>query len=490
MKRLRCDVVVVGCGAAGLTAAMAALEEGASVIVLERAPREERGGNTRWTEALLRMTDDGEVRDDFVPNLIANAGYHIAPEFVQATVGDYDSWPGILKSLPFTDPELLSMFAEGAPEVLKWLAPHGIRIHPSMYPLVPAMGAKMPGIYGGGLAIIEALCPAIERQGGTFLYDTTAVKLLEDEDNRIVGVKATDRDNASIYIDAKSVVLASGGFEGNQAMVVQYMGPNARYMRPVARGGWYNKGEGIRMALSVNAAPAGDYAECHRQPIDPRSSVSEALVHAYPLGIVVNAKGDRFMDEAPNERGGYLEPPLRAINGQPGGIAYFIFDKQIEHTPNWRVMIRSDQAPIEAGSIAELGQKLAIPVDRLEATVETFNRACDGAPVETGLFDGRCTAGIHPPKSNWARAVTQPPFRCYPIIASNTFTFGGLKVTRDAQVVSTSGAVIRGLYAAGETVGILYGEYVGATSVLRGLVFGRQAGKHAGRQAASSTHRS
>ena len=483
MRELNCDVVIVGCGAAGLTAALAALQNGAKVIVLERSTVEDRGGNTRWTEALLRMTPDGEPSRDFIQRFTDQAGYHVTPEFVQATAADYELWPALVKALPFTDPEVLATFVDGIPKVLEWLRPHGIRTHPSMYPLPPAVRARLPSIVGGGLAIIEALCPQLERLGAQIEYETTAVRLLTDDDERVVGIKATDRNHAGVMIKACGVVLASGGFEGNPEMTVRYMGPEARYLRPVARGGWYNRGEGIRMALEVNAAPAGDYAECHRQPIDPRSNRAESLVHAYPLGVLINAQGQRFIDEAPNHRAGYLEEPLRALSRQPGGIAYFIFDQQIEHTPNWRIMVRSDQPAIEATSLRELATKIGISPDTLEATITDFNRACPSGPWDTSKFDRQCTNVLLPAKSNWARPIIEPPFGCFPIIASNTFTFGGLKVSPKAEVINASGVLVPGLYAAGETVGILYGDYIGATSVLRALVFGRQAGIHAARAA-------
>jgi len=484
MRELNCDVVVVGCGAAGLTAALAALQNGAKVIALERSTIEDRGGNTRWTEAMLRMTQDGDPSADFIKRFTERAGYHVTPEFVQATAADYDSWPALVKALPFTDPELLSTFVDGIPGVLEWLRRHGISIHTSIYPLPPAVrGDPWPGIQGGGLAIIEALFPEIEKLGARIEYETTAVRLLTDNDERVVGIKATDRNHAGVMIKARGVVLACGGFEGNPEMTVRYMGPEARYLRPVARGGWYNRGEGIRMALEANAAPAGDYAECHRQPIDPRSNRGESLVFAYPLGVLVNARGQRFIDEAPNHVSGYLEEPLRALSRQPGGIAYFIFDRQIEHTPNWRVMVRSDQPPIEAPSLRELAKRIGISPDSLEATIAGFNRACPSGPWDTSKFDRQSTGTLVPAKSNWARPITEPPFGCYPIIASNTFTFGGLKVSPKAEVMNASGVEIPGLYAAGETVGIFYGDYIGATSVLRALVFGRQAGTQAAQAA-------
>lgn len=489
MERLSADIAVVGCGAAGLAAALAAREAGASVVVLERSGLDDRGGNTRWTEALLRLAPDGELYPGFVEAFTAAAGHHLTPEFVAATAADYENWPALVKALPFTDPELLGAFVEGIPETLTWLRGRGLQTQPTRYPLPPALPGELPAISGGGLAIIETLCPLIESLGVRILYETTAVRLLRDDDDRVVGVRATDSDHAAVEIRASAVVLACGGFEGNPAMTVQYMGPQARFLRPVARGGWYNRGEGIRMALEANAAPAGDYAECHRQPIDPRSSRAESLVHAYPLGILVNRGGRRFIDEAPDDFAGYLEEPLRALSLQPQGIGYFIYDQGIEETPNWRAMVRSDQPPIQAGSLGELAAAIGAPAAVLEGTVTAFNAACPEGPTDTSRFDGQRTRSLDPPKSNWARPLVAPPFGCYPIIASNTFTLGGLKVTPDAQVLNASGVPIPGLYAAGETIGMFYGDYIGATSVLRALVFGRRAGSHAAVLGASDNAR-
>ncbi len=479
MKIMNADIAVVGCGAAGIAAAMAGLEAGASVLVLERSPIEDRGGNTRWTEALFRMTGDGDLYPDFVDLYSQRGGYHIMPEFLEASMADYASWPGLVKALPFNDPELLSAFFGGVPEVVRWLANYGVGMTSTRYPLPPALGGDLPAVAGGGLAMIETLCPHIETMGGTILYETTATRLIRNDDDHVVGLFATDQTHEGISIQARSVILASGGFQGNPAMTVQYMGSEARYLRPVARGGWYNRGEGIRMALEVNAAPAGDWAECHRQPIDPRSSRAEALVHAYPFGILVNAKGQRFVDEAPDAFEGYLEEPLRRLSRQPGGIAYFIYDQQIEDIPGWRGMIRSDQPAILGDTVAELAGKIGVPTDALMATIANYNAGCPAGPIAPSILDGKRTSGLEPVKSNWARPIAEGPFGCYPIIASNTFTMGGLKVTPDAQVLNASGIPIPGLYAAGETVGMMYGDYIGATSVLRALVFGRLAGAHA-----------
>jgi tricarballylate dehydrogenase len=480
MKRLRCDVAIVGCGVAGLSAALSALEAGASVIVLERAPEHDRGGNTRWTGALLRVTDTGEPWEDFRQGYLLGAGYHPLPEFVRSSGGAYETWPSLVKALPFVDRELLDAFVAGVPAGLQWLRELGVPLGHDTFPFVPPI-PPLVGVKGGGKMIVETLCPLVTKQGGTILYETTAYRLLQDEDNRVIGVAGADAKNESVIVAAKSVVLASGGFEGNPTMMAQYIGPNSRYMRPVARGGWYNKGEGIRMALDIGAAPAGDYADCHRESVDPRSDRAEALVSAFPLGIVVNRKGERFFDEASGDFSFIQEGPSVAINSQPGGIGYFIYDSRIDEAGNWRAAIWSDQPPIEAATVAELAAKIGVPAEDLEQTIRDFNTGCSDDPVDMTTFDGHATRGVMPKKSNFARRIARPPFGCYPMISAVVFTYGALRVTKDAQVVNTSGAVIPGLYAAGETVGIVYGTYVAATSVLRGLVFGRRAGTHAGK---------
>lgn len=482
MAQIKCDVAVVGCGVAGLSAALSALESGANVVVLERAPKEDRGGNTRWTGALLRVTPDGDPLPDFEQGYLNNPGYHILPEFVSATARDYESWSALVKTAPFADPEVLDTFIGGVREGLEWLRTYGIRTEQAIFPLIPPIPA-LTGIYGGGLAIVETLCPAVEARGGTILYETTAVELLRNEDNEIVGVQATDAGNRSVVIEASSVVLASGGFEGNPEMMARYLGASSKFLRPIARGGWYNKGEGVRMALAVGAAGSGDYSGCHREPVDPRSNQPEALINAFPLGIVVNKRGERFMDEASSDPAYFQEEPCSAISRQPGGIGYFIYDAKINEVPNWKVAIRSDQPAIESPTLGELAAKLSIPADALERTVRDFNRGCPEGPLAATSFDGRATIGVTPRKSNFARSISDGPFGCYPMIGGIVFTYGALKVTKDAQVVSNSGATIPGLYAAGETVGIVYGVYVAATSVLRGLVFGRRAGSHAAQAA-------
>jgi len=472
------DVIVVGCGIAGLSAAVTASELGASVALLERSSKEERGGNTRWTEALLRMKNENAVSDDFEDHFAKNAGHHLDPKLVNETARPYEEWPAITKVLNFTDPALIRTLASNAVPTIAWLKGFGVRFGalPTYF-----ITASQPRISpsGGGLALVETLAAEAEKRGVRFFYETAAQKLLQDEIGNVAGVSAIGPDGRRLALRGSAVVLACGGFEGNPEMLARYIGAQARYIRPVARGGYYNKGEGIRMALEIGAAPCGDYSSFHAEPLDPRSGATEPVIMAINYGILANKLGERFTDEAPVTIDAAYEAITRVILEQPSGIAYLILDAGIEDIAGWRRSIRSDQPPITAQSIEELAAKIEVGAVALTHTVDRYNKACRPGAFNPFALDGlRTDESLSPVKSNWARPLSKPPFLAYPIICGNCFTFGGLKVNHYAQVLTADGVPIPGLYAAGETIGLYYGAYTGATSVLRGAVFGRLAGKH------------
>jgi tricarballylate dehydrogenase len=247
-------------------------------------------------------------------------------------------------------------------------------------------------------------------------------------------------------------------------------------IRPVAPGGYYNKGEGIRMALELGAAPAGDYGSYHAEPVDPRSRQPEANILNYPYGILVNQLGQRFTDESPGPVDNNYDVISRRIAEQPGGMVFVIYDQRIDDVPHWKRSIRSDQPPICAASTESLAHMLHIPPHALQDTIRRYNEACTRGTFKPLEVDGLSTRGLTPPKSNWARPLDSPPYGAFPIVSANCFTFGGLKINSRAQVLDSDGRPMPGLYAAGETVGLYYQTYAGATSVLRGAVFGRIAG--------------
>ncbi len=264
------DVIVVGCGIGGMAAAVSALDNGARVAILERATFEERGGSTRYTGAFMRMKSESEVSDDFVDHFVANAGGHLDPSLVDLTSQNWESWPANLRAMSFTDPEFIAAFADQAPPTIDWLKTFGIRFFPLEVPFLTASQPRMVPS-GGGLALIEGLAAHFEAHGGKFFYETTALSLLQDDDGAIAGIKAVVRPSRSTEFRARAVILACGGFGGNAEMMAQYIGPRALNLRPSSRGGYYNRGEGIRMALQVGAAPCGDFGNWHASPMDPRS---------------------------------------------------------------------------------------------------------------------------------------------------------------------------------------------------------------------------
>jgi tricarballylate dehydrogenase len=468
------DVVVAGCGIAGLSAAVAAAEKGARVALLERAPVEERGGNTRYTDAYLRMKSESEVTDDFETHFAENAGGYLDPELLKHTTQAYDTWPAIVKTLSFADPELISAFANACGPAVQWLKTFGVKFDflPTQF-LTKSQPRLLP--IGGGLALIEALVVAAGQKGVRFFYQTTATGLLQSEHGTVIGLRASGKHGEPLHLMGK-VILGCGGFEGNTEMQTRYIGARALYLRPVARGGYYNRGEGIRMALDIGAAPCGDFGSYHAEPIDPRSGRPEPSVFIFPYGILVNQEGVRFTDEAPGTVDAVYESITRKIFNQTNGIAYTILDERINDVPNYKLGLRSDQPPITGATIAELAGKLSIPAAILEHTILTYNAACEAGMFKPLELDQLATRGLAPAKSNWARALDRPPYWAWPIISSNVLTFGGLKVNTRAQVLNQDGIPIKGLYAAGEVVGMYYKTYTGATSVLKGAVFGRLAG--------------
>lgn len=472
------DIAVIGCGVAGLSAAVSAAEAGASVVLLERAPQEERGGNSRYTEAWMRMKDETAVSDDFVELMLGRGHGAIGPEMLRELSRDYDSWPQNVKAFPFNDPELVSALAEAAPPAMAWLKSHGVRFT-FHSPMLLQKGPERMGPSGGGLAIVEALAESADRLGIDMRYRTTGRSLLLDDVGTVRGLRCWAPDTGLFDIAARNVVVASGGYQGNLEMMTRYVGHNAHLTRPVSPGGVYNKGEGIEMMLAAGAAAAGQYDMFHGEPVDPRSPRHEALIAVVNYGILVNNHGLRFMDEGANRYELIYDDVSWTIMRQKLGIAHLVFDSRLYDIPNIRTRIKTDQEPIRASSPAELAQKIGVDPGVLERTISAYNDAVREGPYETSRLDGRATAGLVPPKSNWAREIRTDDLYAYPIMCANTFTCGGVKVNASAQVLNRDGYPIPGLYAAGETVGLFYNLYVGATSVLRGITLGRIAGSHA-----------
>jgi tricarballylate dehydrogenase len=343
--------------------------------------------------------------------------------------------------------------------------------------------------WGGGPGLVDSLTQSAQSRGIEVRYGHRVVALLHER-GRVRGVRVrVGRDEIEIH--AKAVVLASGGFEANSEMRCRYLGPGWELAK--VRGTRFNTGDGIKMALDIGAMPWGNWSGCHavgwerNAPDFGDLAVGDQFQkHSYPFGIMANARGERFVDEGADFRNYTYAKYGRAVLEQPGQFAWQVFDAKVTHLLRDEYRIRQ-VTKVTANTLEELAGKLeGVDAERFLETVREYNAAvAQDVPFNPNVKDGRAARGIQPPKSNWANTLDQPPFEAYAVTCGITFTFGGLRVTTDAQVVDTEGVPIDGLYAAGELVGgLFYFNYPGGTGLMSGAVFGRIAGGSAGTAAA------
>lgn len=452
----RPHLIVVGHGAAGLAAALAAVEAAPElqVTVLERAAADAAGGGTRWSPSNLRMQSTDALAPGFEADMTRACG-------------------------PPTDRAYFARLAAAAPDTIGWVARHGVAFHAPGYYLSAGPPRIQP--VGGGAALVDALAAAARRAHVAFHYGCTVESLVRRDDSRVDGVAVT-RDGVSRTLAADAVVLASGGFQGNPAMLQQHFGPGGESLRPISPGTSGNAGAGIRMALAAGALPAGDWNGMHAEPVDARSTASAPVVLVYPYGIVVDREGRRFFDEGAGLVHETWEQFARAIHFEtPGRRAWAILDTRYRDIPGFERAIRSDVPPLQADSIDALAALAGVAPEGLAITVAAYNAACTGAAsrFDATRTDGlAAAAGLVPAKSNWARALDRPPYFAYPLAGAIAYTFGGIATTTDAEVLGAQG-IIPGLYAAGEITGHFHGTAPNAVAVLRALVFGRIAGRNA-----------
>ena len=461
MDRNPKKLVVVGHGAAGLAAALSAAEQARSqgtaidITVVEKSRETEAGGNTSCSPSNMRLAAPDRLGPDFEEDMRKTSG----------GLGDRDYFHAL---------------AENAAPTVGWLQSHGVEFVTPVYYLSAGPARIQP--VGGGSAIVDKLRGAATREGVKFLYESEASKLVMTADRRVAGVEIRSGDAVTTTLDADAVVLATGGFQGNLTMMRAQFGAGAGTLRLISPGTRFDTGDGIRMATDHGASISGDWNGMHIEPIDPRSQNSAPVVLVYPYGIVVDQDGRRFFDEGKGLMHETWEVLARDIHfSRPDSIAYAILDGRLFDIEGFRRAIRSEVPPYEASSIEELAAMTKIPARALRMTIDNFNAAAtgDAARFDASRCDGlAASAELNPPKSNWARAITQPPFLAYPLVGGIAYTFGGLATNERAEVLSEQGPM-PGLYAAGETTGHFYGTAPNAVAVLRALVFGKIAGQQA-----------
>ena len=484
------DVVVIGAGNAASCAALAAREHRASVIMLESAPREESGGNTRYTAGAMRFAFDG-VADlvKVIPDLTRDEIENV--DFGRYTEEQFFDDMGRLTQFR-TDPDLAETLVRRSLDTMIWMRQKGVRFQASFGRQAHKVNGRWKfwgGLaceaWGGGEGLVATEHRNAEREGIAIHYETTATELLLDG-ARVVGV-TVQRDGRNVDVRAKAVVLACGGFESNAEMRARYLGPNWDLAK--VRGTRYNTGGGIRMALNAGAIPYGHWSGCHSVAWDLNAPPFGDLVvgdgyqkHSYPLGIIVNARGQRFVDEGADFRNYTYAKYGRAILEQPEMLAWQVFDAKVSGLLRDEYRIRQ-VTRVRADTLEQLAGKLeGVDARAFLETVRAFNASVrTDKPFNLALKDGRCTEGLSIPKSNWANPIDAPPFEAYGVTCGITFTFGGLKINGRGEVEGSGGRTIQGLYAAGELVGgLFYHNYPGGTGLTSGAVFGRLAGDSAG----------
>ncbi len=495
MSEVEWDVIVVGAGNAAGCAALAAKDAGAEKVVLvERAPEEEAGGNTRFTAGAMRVVYDG-VED--IQKLVELSNQEISDtDFGTYTQDQF--FDDIFRVTEFrTDPDMAEILVTRSLPTLVWMREKGIRF----VPIYGRQAFKIDGKFkfwggltvetnGGGPGLYESMQEITKREGIETLFETRALELISDGAS-VSGVKVKKGDKIE-EMKAKTVVLASGGFQANPEWRTRYLGPGWDLAK--IRGTRFNTGDGIRMATDVGAATYGNWSGCHAVGWDRNAPEFGDLAvgdqfqkHSYPFFIMVNATGKRFVDEGADFRNYTYAKYGRVILNQPAQFAWQVLDAKVAHLKRDEYSIRQ-VTKITADTLGELADKLeGVNKEQFLKTIEEYNSAVrQDIEYNPNVKDGRCTEGLEINKSNWAQTIDTPPFEGYQVTCGVTFTFGGLRINTDGQVVDTDLQPMKGLYAAGECVGgLFYFNYPGGSGLTAGSVFGKLAGTSAGEAASA-----
>lgn len=483
------QVIVVGSGNAAMCAGIAALEAGARVLMLEKADETLAGGNTKYTAGAMRFAYDGAA--DLMPLLkdpdderlkVTDFGGYSEAKFAEDLLVFNGGRP--------LSPEQTRLISESL-SAMQWLGGHGVKFEP----IYSRQSFEKDGrhvFWGGltlaaeneGVGLFDMELAAFEALGGRIRYNAAVTDLMT-ESGRVIGVKVGEEE-----IQADAVILACGGFEASSDLRGAWMG--GHWVKAKVRGTPMNTGDGLVMGANVGAQTYGLLDGCHATPMDlhmadyggldlPASERKNYRKICYFLGVMLNANGDRFVDEGKNFRNYTYAQFGKAVLEQPGHFAWQIFDAKVDDLLYAEYRFH-DAHYVEADTLDALCEKLdGIDPAKARATLDAYNFAVnDTVPFDPTALDGKNTQGLSLPKSNWAQKIDTPPFKAYPVTGGITFTYGGLKVSETGAVLDTGDAPIAGLFAAGEMVGgVFYEGYPGGSGLTSGAVFGRVAGRGA-----------
>lgn len=456
------DVLVIGGGNAALCAAISARRSGASVLVLEGAPKFYRGGNTRHTRN-MRCAHDA------------------ATEILTGPYTEQEFWDDLLRVTGGqTDEELARHMIRESKDILGWVVEQGVRWQPSLGGTL-SLGRTNSFFLGGGRAMLNALYLTAEQIGIAIAYDAEVMDL-RIEDGMFLSATLKQPIGGATEIRAATLVAAAGGFEANIEWLKQYWGEAADNF--LIRGTPYNRGSILKTLLAKGVQEVGDPTQCHAVAIDARAPKFDGGIitrhDSVVFGIVVNKHAQRFYDEGED-----IWPKRYAIWGrlvaaQPDQIAYIIFDSTVLNS-----FMPTLFPPIKADSIAELAGKFELDAAVLEQTVAEFNAAVLPGTFDHTILDDCRTEGLTPPKTHWARKIETPPYYAYPVRPGITFTYLGTRVNKQARMVMKDGKPSANMFAAGEIMAgnVLGKGYAAGIGMTIGSVFGRIAGREAAQNA-------
>ncbi|THE65978.1 FAD-dependent oxidoreductase [Salinadaptatus halalkaliphilus] len=455
------DVVVVGCGIAGITAGLRATEQDLSVALLEKAPEDNRGGHTQFTESFRIPTADIDLDVEF-------------------NVEDYsasDFYSDIMKVTNYrADDDLAEVVTKEAAETFEWLTELGMEWEYQ----APHPGYTAGRVWLDGEEMIDHYVEILEEEGVDIYYNAEAQGVDRGDDGHVEGVTAFV-DGQRTQFEAEATILAAGDYGSSKEKRTRYYGRGYGNMK--VRGSRYNTGEVIDAAMDVGAKSDGEWGDAHMALIDAGSPDVEGgitRIDGYQYGLILNHDGERFVDEGEDARAHTYAKFGQRIFEQPFHEAFIVVDSNVVDD----VAHMGPSRAVSADSLEGLARRLDIEdVEQAVETIEAYNEACDAeaaANYDPEVLDGNETDGLDLPKSNWALPLDEPPYTGYPVTGGMTFAFGGVAITKDAEVLDTTDSVIPGLYGAGNvTGGLFYNNYPGGTGLTNAAVYGKVAAENA-----------
>ena len=487
------DVIIVGTGNAGFAAAVSASENGAKVLMLEKASEDYMGGNSALTihmrfaynsfSDLLPLVKDDKQTYNKLYNKKLQELSEVVTEYTES-----DYLKDIMNVTSGKSDKILSKeLVTNSLPTIKWMNKLGHLWSPTFD---NPTSANVVSFNGKGYGLMQRWKNIALNKGVNIKYNHQVIDLIKNNEDIISGVIAKTNNENKIYY-ANSVILACGSFESNAQMRAKYLGEQWRNVK--LRGIPNNTGEGLEMAISHGAIPYDDWSTCHASPQDinrpdydlpgENKSGDYWSRYAYPFSIMVNINGNRFIDEGETWRGLTYAKTGKAILEQKNNMAFQLFDSK--HVKAGVLKKYKNPTKYQAGTLIDIANKIKITdKENFINNINTFNKAVQSGNYNPHKLDGKKVKNIFPSRSNWALPLDNPPYLAYPVICGMTFCYGGLKTSINGELINKNGDIINGLYAVGEMLGGLWhNNYPSGGGMMAGAVFGKNAGKHASNKA-------